>query len=262
MLNYIFNIPHAIGVNVLKLFAHVGKISIFFYELIFCIFTPPIYFKSFFNQVIKIGYNSLPVIGLTAFFTGGVLALQIYIGGSRFNAESIVASIVALGITRELGPVIAGLMLAGRVSASISAEIATMKVTEQLDALITLSTNPIRYLVVPRVLAALLTLPILVLIADVIGIMGGFVVGTQSLGFIEQTYIKNTLDIIQLNDVLSGLIKAAVFGFIVAFMGCYHGYNSTGGAQGVGRSTTKAVVSASILILASNYILTSLVFNS
>ncbi|MGB0573882.1 MAG: MlaE family ABC transporter permease [Hyphomicrobiales bacterium] len=262
MLNYIFNIPHAIGVNVLKLLSHVGKISIFFYELIFCIFTPPIYFKSFFNQVIKIGYNSLPVIGLTAFFTGGVLALQIYIGGSRFNAESIVASIVALGITRELGPVIAGLMLAGRVSASISAEIATMKVTEQLDALTTLSTNPIRYLVVPRVLAALLTLPILVLIADVIGVMGGFVVGTQSLGFIEQTYIKNTLDIIQLNDVLSGLIKAAVFGFIVAFMGCYHGYNSTGGAQGVGRSTTKAVVSASILILASNYILTSLVFNS
>ena len=172
MLNYIFNIPHAIGVNVLKLLAQVGKISIFFYELIFCIFTPPIYFKSFFNQVIKIGYNSLPVIGLTAFFTGGVLALQIYIGGSRFNAESIVASIVALGITRELGPVIAGLMLAGRVSASISAEIATMKVTEQLDALITLSTNPIRYLVVPRVLAALLTLPILVLIADVIGVMG------------------------------------------------------------------------------------------
>ncbi|NDD49575.1 MAG: ABC transporter permease [Alphaproteobacteria bacterium] len=262
MLNYIFNIPHAIGVNVLKLLAYVGKISIFLYELIFCIFTPPIYFRSFFIQVIKIGYNSLPVIGLTAFFTGGVLALQIYIGGSRFNAESIVASIVALGITRELGPVIAGLMLAGRVSASISAEIATMKVTEQLDALITLSTNPIRYLVVPRVLAALLTLPILVLIADVIGIMGGFVVGTQSLGFIEQTYIKNTLDIIQLNDVLSGLIKAAVFGFIVAFMGCYHGYNSTGGAQGVGRSTTKAVVSASILILASNYILTSLVFNN
>ncbi|MAV99329.1 MAG: ABC transporter permease [Rhodobiaceae bacterium] len=262
MINYIYNIPHAIGSNVLNLFAHIGKISIFFYEIIICTFTLPLYFKTFFNQVIKIGYNSLPVIGLTAFFTGSVLALQIYVGGSRFNAESIVASIVALGITRELGPVIAGLMLAGRVSASISAEIATMKVTEQLDALTTLSTNPIRYLVVPRVLAALLTLPILVLIADIIGIMGGFVVGTQSLGFIEQSYIKNTFDIIQLNDVISGLIKAAVFGFIVAFMGCYHGYNSTGGAQGVGRSTTKAVVSASILILASNYILTSLVFNS
>jgi len=262
MINYIYNIPHAIGSNVLNLFAHIGKISIFFYEIIFCTFTLPLYFKTFFNQIIKIGYNSLPVIGLTAFFTGSVLALQIYVGGSRFNAESIVASIVALGITRELGPVIAGLMLAGRVSASISAEIATMKVTEQLDALTTLSTNPIRYLVVPRVLAAMLTLPVLVLIADIIGIMGGFVVATQSLGFIEQSYIKNTFDIIQLNDVISGLIKAAVFGFIVAFMGCYHGYNSTGGAQGVGRSTTKAVVSASILILASNYILTSLVFNT
>ena len=178
------------------------------------------------------------------------------------NAENIVASIVALGITRELGPVIAGLMLAGRVSASISAEIATMRVTEQIDALITLSTNPMKYLVVPRVLAAVISLPILVIIADIIGIMGGFVVGTKTLGFIEQSYIKNTLDIIELRDVLSGLVKAAVFGFIVAFMGGYHGYNSTGGAQGVGRSTTLAVVSASILILASNYILTSLVFTN
>ena len=161
-----------------------------------------------------------------------------------------------------MGPVIAGLMLAGRVSASISAEIATMRVTEQIDALITLSTNPMKYLVVPRVLAALISLPILVIIADIIGIMGGFVVGTKTLGFIEQSYIKNTLDIIELRDVMSGLIKAAVFGFIVAFMGCYHGYNSTGGAQGVGRSTTLAVVCASILILASNYILTSLVFTT
>ena len=138
------------------------------------------------SQLVRIGYNSLPVIGLKAFFTGGVLALQIYVGGSRFNAENIVASIVALGITRELGPVIAGLMLAGRVSASISAEIATMRVTEQIDALVTLSTNPMKYLVVPRVLAAVISLPILVIIADIIGIMGGFVVGTKSLGFIEQ----------------------------------------------------------------------------
>ena len=262
MYRYIYIIPEAIGRSVLKICASIGRIAIFFYDFVVCLFTPPIYIKSLLIQLVRIGYNSLPVIGLTAFFTGGVLALQIYVGGSRFNAENIVASIVALGITRELGPVIAGLMLAGRVSASISAEIATMRVTEQIDALITLSTNPMKYLVVPRVLAAVISLPILVIIADIIGIMGGFVVGTKTLGFIEQSYIKNTLDIIELRDVLSGLVKAAVFGFIVAFMGCYHGYNSTGGAQGVGRSTTLAVVSASILILASNYILTSLVFTN
>ena len=262
MYRYIYIIPEAIGRSFLRICSSIGKIGIFFYEFFICLITPPIYIKSLLSQLVRIGYNSLPVIGLTAFFTGGVLALQIYVGGSRFNAENIVASIVALGITRELGPVIAGLMLAGRVSASISAEIATMRVTEQIDALVTLSTNPMKYLVVPRVLAAVISLPILVIIADIIGIMGGFVVGTKSLGFIEQSYIKNTLDIIELRDVLSGLIKAAVFGFIVAFMGCYHGYNSTGGAQGVGRSTTLAVVSASILILASNYILTSLVFTN
>ena len=258
MLKLLNIIPITIGNYVLSITKEIGNISIFFYDFIICLFTPPIYLKSLLNQIIKIGYNSLPVIGLTAFFTGGVLALQIYVGGSRFNAENIVASIVALGITRELGPVIAGLMLAGRVSASISAEIATMRVTEQIDALVTLSTNPMKYLVVPRVLAALLTLPVLVIIADIIGIMGGFIVGTKSLGFIEQSYIKNTMDILEFKDVASGLIKAAVFGF----MGCYHGYNSTGGAQGVGKSTTQAVVSASILILAANYVLTSVVFTS
>ena len=164
MYKYIYIIPEAIGRSVLRMCASIGSIAIFFYDFVVCLFTPPIYIKSLLIQLVRIGYNSLPVIGLTAFFTGGVLALQIYVGGSRFNAENIVASIVALGITRELGPVIAGLMLAGRVSASISAEIATMRVTEQIDALITLSTNPMKYLVVPRVLAAVISLPILSLI--------------------------------------------------------------------------------------------------
>jgi phospholipid/cholesterol/gamma-HCH transport system permease protein len=223
--------------------------------------TPPFYFRTIFSQMMRIGYNSLPVVGLTAFFTGGVLALQIYVGGSRFNAENIVASIVALGIIRELGPVIAGLMVAGRVSAAIAAEIGTMRVTEQIDALITLSTSPFRYLVAPRLFAAVLSLPILVAIADTIGILGGYIVGTQSLGFNPQSYIKNTADIIEFNDVFSGLVKSAVFGFIIAFMGCYHGYYSRGGAQGVGRATTSAVVSSSIFILAANYALTSLIFS-
>jgi phospholipid/cholesterol/gamma-HCH transport system permease protein len=187
--------------------------------------------------------------------------LQIYIGGSRFNAESLVSSIVALGITRELGPVMAGLMVAGRVSAGLAAEIGTMRVTEQIDALRTLSTNPFKYLVVPRLLAATITMPFLVLIADILGIMGGYIVGTKSLGFNGAVYIRNSVDFIEFNDVASGLIKAAVFGFIIALMGCYHGYQSKGGAQGVGRATTNAVVSASILILAANYALTSLLFS-
>lgn len=252
----------AIGRLVLSISTEVGKIVLFTKEAVTHMFWPPFYWRQIFEQIIRIGYNSLPVVGLTAFFTGGVLALQIYIGGSRFNAENLVSSIVALGITRELGPVMAGLMVAGRVSAAIAAELGTMRVTEQIDALTTLSTNPFKYLVVPRLIAAIICMPILVAIADTIGIMGGYIVGTQSLGFNATTYIKSTVNFIQFIDVFSGLVKAAVFGFIIALMGCYHGYNSKGGAQGVGRATTNAVVTASILILAANYILTSLLFSN
>jgi phospholipid/cholesterol/gamma-HCH transport system permease protein len=163
-------------------------------------------------------------------------------------------------MTRELGPVLGGLMVAGRVSASIAAEIGTMRVTEQIDALTTLSTNPFKYLVAPRVIAATVALPILALIGDIIGIMGAFLVGVGRLGFNEATYIQTTWDFLTWGDISSGLTKAAVFGFIIAMMGCYHGYNSGRGAQGVGRATTNAVVTASILILASNYILTEILF--
>ncbi len=210
--------------------------------------------------MLRIGYFSLPVVALTAFFTGGALALQIYYGGNTFNSESIVATIVALGITRELGPVLGGLMVAGRVSAAIAAELGTMRVTEQIDALTTLSTNPHKYLVVPRVVAAVLTLPLLVFVADIIGVMGGFVVGTGSLDFNPGVYIKNTVDFLEADDVISGLIKAAVFGFIIATTGCFHGCDSIAGALGGGRAATSAVVPASILILSANYVIPSLPF--
>jgi phospholipid/cholesterol/gamma-HCH transport system permease protein len=249
-----------IGRMVMSVFADVGRLSLFTKDAVLHTFLPPTYGRLILQQMMKIGYNSLPVVGLTAFFTGGALALQIYIGGSRFNAESLVSSIVALGITRELGPVIASLMVAGRDSAAIAAEIGTMRVTEQIDALTTLATNPFKYLVAPRLIAGVVTLPLLVVIADTIGIMGGYIVGTKSLGFNPASYIKNTVDFIELSDVVSGLAKSAVFGFIIALMGCYHGYYSQGGAQGVGRATTNAVVTASILILAANYVLTSLLF--
>jgi phospholipid/cholesterol/gamma-HCH transport system permease protein len=199
-------------------------------------------------------------VGLTAFFTGGALALQIYTGAARYGAEAFVPTVVMIGITRELGPVIAGLMVAGRVAAAIAAELGTMRVTEQIDALTTLATNPIKYLVVPRLVAAVISMPILVAVADSIGVFGGYVVATESLGFTGSIYLKNTIDFATFQDISSGLVKAAAFGFIIALMGCFHGFHSKGGAQGVGAATTSAVVSASILILAANYILTQVLF--
>ncbi len=254
------NVLATIGRLVLEFLAETGRIALFAKDGLWLGLSPRYYWGQFLSQFWRIGYTSLPVVALTAFFTGGALALQIYLGSSRFNAESLVASIVALGITRELGPVLAGLMVSGRVGASIAAELGTMRVTEQIDALVTLSTNPFKYLVGPRLLAAVISLPLLVAVGDTIGIMGGYLVGTRSLGFNEFAYIKNTADFLQASDITSGLIKAAVFGFIIALMGCYHGFNSKGGAQGVGRATTNAVVSSAILILAANFMLTSLLF--
>lgn len=251
-----------IGATVLGFLAVIGRITLFALDAVSHLVRPPFYPKEFLTQLGFIGFLSLPVVGLTALFTGGALALQIYAGGARFNAETVVPSIVAIGIVRELGPVLGGLMVAGRVAASIAAEIGTMKVTEQIDALTTLSTNPMKYLTVPRVLAATLSLPVLVAIGDVIGIMGGYLVGVTRLDFNAAAYMTNTLNFLEPFDVISGLVKAAVFGFIVATMGCYHGMNSGRGAQGVGRATTSAVVSSSILILASNYALTEVFFSA
>ena len=242
------------------LLAQIGRVTLFTASAVTSCFVPPIYWYQLARQFMRIGYFSLPVVGLTAFFTGGALALQIYLGGNRYGAESIVPQIVVLGITRELGPVIAGLMVAGRVAAAIAAEIGTMRVTEQIDALTTLATNPMKYLVVPRVIAAVVSMPILVAIADSIGVFGGYIVSTQTLGFSGGIYLKNTVDFMTNQDVISGLYKAAVFGFIIALMGCYNGFHSRGGAQGVGSATTNAVVTSSILILAANYVLTSLLF--
>jgi phospholipid/cholesterol/gamma-HCH transport system permease protein len=249
-----------IGRIVLDFFAEVGRIALFARDGLVQGLSPRYYGAQIWRQFWRIGYTSLPVVALTAFFTGGALALQIYLGSSRFNAETFVAPIVALGITRELGPVLAGLMVSGRVGASVAAELGTMRVTEQIDALVTLSTNPFKYLVGPRILAAVVSLPILVAIGDTIGIFGGYIVGTRTLDLNALAYLKNTADFLTFNDVFSGLVKAAVFGFIIALMGCYHGFHSKGGAQGVGRATTNAVVSSAILILAANFLLTSLLF--
>ncbi|MDA8761132.1 ABC transporter permease [Amylibacter sp.] len=250
----------SIGASVLDFCSTIGRIVIFACSSISHIFRPPFYGKELFSQFMQIGFYSLPVVGLTALFTGAALALQIYSGGARFSAESVVPSIVAIGMVRELGPVLGGLMVAGRVSSSIAAELGTMRVTEQIDALVTLSTNPMKYLVAPRLLAATIAMPVLVAVGDTIGILGGYLVGTGRLGFNSNNYLKNTVDFMELGDVTSGLAKAAVFGFLIALMGCYHGYNSGRGAQGVGKATINAVVSASVMILAANYILTEAFF--
>ncbi len=249
-----------IGHIFLSFLTTIGDLTLFAGRAIVQGLSGPFYPRAILRQMIDIGYYSLPVVGLTAIFTGMVLALQSYTGFSRFEAESAVATIVVLSMTRELGPVLAGLMVAGRVGASMAAEIGTMRVTEQIDALTTLSTDPFKYLVWPRLIAGLLMLPLLVVVADIIGVFGGYLVGIYKLGFGPYEYINNTFKFLETEDVVSGLVKAAVFGFLVALMGCYQGYHSEGGAQGVGAATTKAVVSASILILTANYVVTEMFF--
>ena len=256
-----YDLINKVGKVVILFLNNTGNFFIFTLNIIKSFFSRW-YIKNVINQMIFIGFYSLPVVSLTAFFTGGALALQIYYGGNQFNSEIIVSSIVALGITRELGPVLGGIVVAGRVSSAIAAELGTMRVTEQIDALKTLSADPISYLVVPRIIAGIIMLPILIIFADIIGIMGGWFIGIQSLDFNGSVYIKNTIDFLDASDIYSGLIKASVFGFIISVMGSYQGFHSRGGAQGVGRATTNAVVSASVLILASNYIMTNLFFAS
>lgn len=252
----------SIGAALFNMLAAIGRVAIFAGSTLAHIVKPPFYLRELGVACLNIGYLSLPVVGLTAIFTGAALALQIYSGGARFNAEAVVPQIVAIGIVRELGPVLVGLMIAARVTSSIAAELATMKVTEQIDALITLSTNPMQYLVAPRVVAALITVPMLVAVGDSIGIFGGFMVGTGSLGFNATAYLQNTANFLTASDIISSLAKGAAFGFIASLMGCYFGLNSGRGAQGVGQATKASVEAAAILILAANFALTAVFFSA
>jgi phospholipid/cholesterol/gamma-HCH transport system permease protein len=256
------NFLKSIGSFVIAAFASFGNLSIFAYNAVSHIFRPPFYFRLVWQQMLHIGYFSLPVVGMTALFTGAALAQQIFVGSERFNAEGTVAAIVVIAIVRELGPVLGGLMVAGRVSSAMAAELGTMRVTEQIDALVTLSTDPFKYLIAPRIIAAVITMPLLVIVANVIGILGGFIIGTEKLGFNVASYLQITVDYLEWVDVRSSLVKAAVFGFFLSLMGAYHGYNSKGGAQGVGRATTNAVVSSFIMILLSNLIITVVLFGN
>lgn len=256
------NILRKIGRFVLGGLSEIGHLAQYTGHAVSHIVRPPIFFRLIWQQMAKIGYFSLPVVGMTALFTGAALAQQIFVGGQRFNAESTVAAVVVIAIVRELGPVLGGLMVAGRVSSAMAAELGTMRVTEQIDALVTLSTDPFKYLIAPRIVAAIITMPLLIIVGNILGVMGGFIIGTQKLGFNPATYMQTTVNFLEVSDITSSLVKAAIFGFIIALMGSYHGYNCRGGAEGVGKATTNAVVSAFILILLSNLIITVVVFGT
>jgi phospholipid/cholesterol/gamma-HCH transport system permease protein len=249
-----------LGAFVLGGLAAVGRITRFAGMALARGVRPPYYPAQLFAAAANIGWFSLPVVGLTALFTGAALAQQIFVGGSRFNAAATVPAVTVIAIVRELGPVLAGLMVAGRVSSALAAELGTMRVTEQIDALATLRTDPFRYLIAPRLVAGTLMLPLLVLVANVIGVAGGYLLAVTRLGFNGAAYLQTTFRFLEWDDVASSLVKAAVFGFVIALCGCYHGFRSSGGAAGVGRATTNAVVSAFLLILLTNLFITVAVF--
>lgn len=237
-----------------------GRLFLLFWETLKMTFVPPFRFRLFIKQIEFIGVNSLSVIILTGSFTGMVFAFQSYIGFSKFGAEYLVGTVVTLGMARELGPVLSAIMVAARAGSAITAEIGTMKVTEQIDALSSLAVDPVQYLCVPRILAGIFVMPLLNVIAVFCGTVGGVFVGVYILGINKTLYLDNMYRYIDLSDFMNGMIKSVVFGLLVTLVGCYKGYYTSGGAEGVGKATTESVVLACILILVFDYILTAFMF--
>jgi phospholipid/cholesterol/gamma-HCH transport system permease protein len=259
-MNTILNMVAAIGRGAIASCRSAGALAIFAVEGLIHIFLPPYYPRLFGRAIFGMGFLSLPVVALTAIFAGMVVALQSYTGFARYAAQSQTATIVALAVTRELGPVLAALMMAGRAGAAMAAELGTMRVTDQIDALQTLSTKPMKYLVAPRLLAGIIAMPLLVIVADILGVLGGYIVCTVKLDFNGLSYIQDSVTALHADDVALGLSKGVVFGFVIALSGCFHGYRSRGGAEGVGSATTSAVVMASVLVLALDYVMTEVFF--
>lgn len=237
-----------------------GKILLLFISIVSWMVRPPLKLRLIFKQLEFVGVKSIFVVVLTGTFTGMVLALQSYYGFRLFSAESLVGSTVALSMTRELGPVLTSLMVTARAGSAMAAELGTMRVTEQIDALYVMAANPVKHLIVPRVVAGVIMLPVLTIVSDFMGILGGYFVGVMVLNINEGVFIKNITRYVDLGDLYNGLTKAAVFGLILSLIGCYKGFNTTGGAEGVGKATTEAVVLSSITILVSDYFLTAIMF--
>ncbi len=255
-----FGIMEALGSRIILLTEETGKVIMLFFNSLVWAFRPPLAIKNIVKQMLEVGVNSIPVVLITAAFTGMVLALQTYTGFQRFNAESLVGTVVALSMTRELGPVLTGLIVAGRAGSAMAAELGTMRVTEQIDALYTLATSPVKYLVVPRLIAGVVMLPLMTVLSDIVGIYGGYFVSVNLLDANKTIYLKRTWDFLEFNDIYSGLLKAAVFGLIISLIGCYKGFYTSGGAEGVGKATTGSVVISSMMILISDYFLTTMLF--
>ncbi len=245
---------------VASIFRDMGGLGLLFFQTCFLAFRRPLRIRSIFKQMEFIGVDSVLVVVLTGAFTGAVLALQSYYGFRKFQAEGLVGATVALSMTRELGPILTSLMVTGRAGSAMAAELGSMRVTEQIDALIVMALNPIKYLVVPRVLASFIMLPILTVISDFIGIVGGYLIGVKLLGINEGAFINKMIKYLDLEDIYVGLVKAAVFGIILSVISCYKGFYTRGGAEGIGRSTTEAVVLSSVTILMADYIMTSILF--
>ncbi|HBO84208.1 MAG TPA: ABC transporter permease [Deltaproteobacteria bacterium] len=237
-----------------------GGMALMLFQAILWLFVPPLKLRNTFRQMEFVGVKSLFVVILTGAFTGAVLALQSYNALKRFGAESLVGPTVALSMARELGPVLTGLMVTGRAGSAMAAELGTMRVTEQIDALYTMAVNPVKYLVSPRILSGVLMMPVLAIITDFVGVLGGYFVAVKMLGVNSGVYIGRTVDFVKPQDIFDGLIKASVFGLILSLVACYHGFNTAGGAAGVGEAATKSVVLGSVLILVADYFLTSVMF--
>jgi phospholipid/cholesterol/gamma-HCH transport system permease protein len=257
---YINRVLEVVGRRTSGFLTEVGSVLIFLLQTLRWTFSRPFYAKSVLKQMEQIGFNSIPVVITTALSTGMVLALQSYTGFKRFGAETLIGTVVSLSMTRELGPVLTGLMVAGRAGAAMAAELGTMRVTEQIDALSTLATNPMKYLVVPRFIASTVMMFFLTILGVMIGITGGYFVGVKVLDTNPVTYINNSIDFTEVTDIWYGLIKALVFGAVVGLIGCYKGFHTEGGAEGVGKATTGAVVVSCMLILILDYFLSALLW--
>ncbi|WKZ33349.1 MAG: ABC transporter permease [Thermodesulfobacteriota bacterium] len=247
----------SIGRSAQRFVEAAGLMAIMLMRALVLVFTPPVKFRNIFKQMEFVGVQSLFVVVLTGSFTGMVLALQGYNALKRFGAESLVGPTVALSMARELGPVLTGLMVTGRAGSAMATELGTMRVTEQIDALVTMAVNPVKYLVVPRIIAGVLMFPLLTIVTDFVGVVGGYVIGVQLLGINPGVYVGRTIDFVQVSDIMTGLYKSTVFGLITTMVACFNGFYTTGGAEGVGRAATLSVVTASVMILVSDYIMSS-----
>ena len=250
----------AAGSWTLQILWYAGSLSLLFVQTIGGAFTHRVRRGAVLHELSKIGADSWGIVFLSSLFIGMVLAFQSAYQMQKLAAENYIASLVALSVVREIGPVMTALIIAGRVGSAIAAELGTMKVTEQIDALMTLAVNPVRFLVVPRFLAMLLALPLLTLSADAIGILGGFLIGTMRLGILPSLYWKMTTMPLVYKDLFSGLLKSLIFGMIICIVSCFEGFRTEGGAEGVGRSTTVAVVNSFILIIAADCLCTALFY--